>query len=1293
MRHSFGLCLVAALVAGCTADEQVSAVEQEVVTGSFAQRFDNTLIGGGVVVQGASMAGRLDGLINTTATINIAGIPAGSTVTRAVLYWTIVGGSDTTATINGNAVTGASIGSAGHTCWNFAVNTNFRADVTAHVSGNGAYTIGGLPSTTAPAGPDTDGVALVVTYQNLTSSARRRVLIRDGIITTDNILDTASDTFSGLTTPIAGPGGFHIVVGDGQSDSGTLTLAGVPMQTSPFTGSDGSLWDTRSYPLDVGMGLTNPTWSFTSNGDCLAFVAGVFDVQVALCGDGARTGGETCDQGGGVVSNGDGCNTACEIEPGWTCTGTPSLCKPICGDGVRLGSEQCDDGDATGGDGCSATCTIEPGWQCTGNTPSVCTTVCGDGIRTGAEACDDGDAMSGDGCSATCTVEPGWNCTGTPSACTTTCGDGIVAGTEQCDDHDNDSGDGCSATCAVEDGWTCSGQPSTCGTLCGDGVIAGTETCDQGNGNVANGDGCSSTCMIEPGWQCEGEPSTCSPICGDGVIAGSEACDDGNTTASDGCSRMCTVEPGWTCAGMPSGCDEICGDGLVVGSEECDDDDTDAGDGCSATCTVEDGWTCTGEPSLCVSSCGDGMKLGAETCDDGNTIAGDGCSATCTVEDGWDCSGPTCFVICGDGKVIGNETCDDGNSLAGDGCSDTCLVEDNWLCSDNAPSTCERLAVAGGGCSTGGGSNGLVLVGLVGLLVLGRRRRASTSALIAASAVTVLVAVPAHAQSVSGSGDFSAERFRLAMDRNGILSTESARTTGHLVIDVGLWLGYANDPITVRVGNDHDRVGALVADRFGGDLVASIGLTERFELGFAAPVILSQDESLGSLMTNGSLSSAGLGDITVTPKVSLLRGPVDLGIAAALTLPTSGGDNFFGEDSVTFSPALLVGAVAGPARIFANLGYRLREATQMATLDVDDEMFARLGLGVRAGRADVMFEASLATPASAPLDEFNANYAELRAGLGVDLSSNIRAFAAGGVGLANGYGTPDWRGLVGVWIGSGKPKQEPVEEPLPAPPAPDTSDDDGDGIVGAADKCPNEPENVNNFQDDDGCPDTLPDTDQDGIVDPIDKCPERAEDKDAFEDDDGCPEDDNDQDGVLDAADKCPLVAGVVENGGCPDTDKDGDTVVDRLDNCPDEPGTVKNNGCKDKQLVVFTGDSIKLLDVVYFDTNKATLQKRSNKLLENVAKVINAHPEITKVTVEGHTDDRGNDAKNKDLSQRRAQSVVAFLVSKQVKAELLTPIGFGEDQPIQSNRTEAGRAANRRVEFKVESGAPAPQQ
>ncbi len=252
-------------------------------------------------------------------------------------------------------------------------------------------------------------------------------------------------------------------------------------------------------------------------------------------------------------------------------------------------------------------------------------------------------------------------------------------------------------------------------------------------------------------------------------------------------------------------------------------------------------------------------------------------------------------------------------------------------------------------------------------------------------------------------------------------------------------------------------------------------------------------------------------------------------------------------------------------------------------------------------------------------------------------------------------------------------------------------DEDKDGFAGADDKCPTEPETVNSHEDEDGCPDELPDTDGDGLRGAADQCPNEPEDMDSFEDTDGCPDNDNDKDGVVDASDGCPTEAGVVENRGCPDTDKDGDTVVDRLDNCPDEAGTPKNQGCKKKQLVVITQTQLKILDVVHFASGKAKILPKSKKLLDNVASVILSHPEIQKVRIEGHTDDRGNDDTNKQLSQARADSVMEYLVSKGVEAGRLEAIGYGEEKPVADNKTKKGQAANRRVEFNLGEPTPPP--
>lgn len=255
---------------------------------------------------------------------------------------------------------------------------------------------------------------------------------------------------------------------------------------------------------------------------------------------------------------------------------------------------------------------------------------------------------------------------------------------------------------------------------------------------------------------------------------------------------------------------------------------------------------------------------------------------------------------------------------------------------------------------------------------------------------------------------------------------------------------------------------------------------------------------------------------------------------------------------------------------------------------------------------------------------------------------------------------------------------------------PETETDiDGDGIQNEVDQCPEVPEDRDSFQDDDGCPD--PDNDADRVLDVNDRCPMDPEDLDSFQDDDGCPDPDNDNDGVVDTQDNCPMEPGVIENRGCPDRDRDGDTVVDRVDNCPDEPGTVENHGCREQQLVEIREGQIMILEKVYFRVNSHVIERRSYPLLDQVAAVLNAHPELLRVRVEGHTDARGSRARNMSLSQRRVNSVVTYLVRKGVVRSRLEAVGFGPDRPVIPNATtEEQHEANRRVEFViVETAAP----
>ena len=110
------------------------------------------------------------------------------------------------------------------------------------------------------------------------------------------------------------------------------------------------------------------------------------------------------------------------------------------------------------------------------------------------------------------------------------------------------------------------------------------------------------------------------------------------------------------------------------------------------------------------------------------------------------------------------------------------------------------------------------------------------------------------------------------------------------------------------------------------------------------------------------------------------------------------------------------------------------------------------------------------------------------------------------------------------------------------------------------------------------------------------------------------------------------------------------------------------------------------------FDTDKATIRKVSDQLLEEVAGVLKEHPELTKLEVQGHTDNRGGEKHNEKLSQARAEAVVKAMVKRGIAADRLSAKGYGQGTPVQTNDTVEGRQANRRVQFKILEKKPRQQ-
>jgi outer membrane protein OmpA-like peptidoglycan-associated protein len=254
--------------------------------------------------------------------------------------------------------------------------------------------------------------------------------------------------------------------------------------------------------------------------------------------------------------------------------------------------------------------------------------------------------------------------------------------------------------------------------------------------------------------------------------------------------------------------------------------------------------------------------------------------------------------------------------------------------------------------------------------------------------------------------------------------------------------------------------------------------------------------------------------------------------------------------------------------------------------------------------------------------------------------------------------------LLGIEITFGDQLHEPNKAPPPIAAKVEPSDRDHDGIDDLHDKCPDEAEDRDGFQDDDGCPD--PDNDADGILDTKDKCPNEPEDRDDFEDDDGCPDPDNDHDGFPDADDKCP-----------------------------NEPETMNGNedfdGCPDEGLFVLEKDRIVLEERVLFDFERARVTHAARPVLRAIVKLKEQHPEWVSLRIEGHADTRGDARYNQELSERRANHVMDELIKLGIPAAQIHAVGFGATRPRDMRDDEDGHARNRRVEFVVESQRMTP--
>lgn len=545
------------------------------------------------------------------------------------------------------------------------------------------------------------------------------------------------------------------------------------------------------------------------------------------------------------------------------------------------------------------------------------------------------------------------------------------------------------------------------------------------------------------------------------------------------------------------------------------------------------------------------------------------------------------------------------------------------------------------------------------------------------------------------------ELFRPSPDHYGYFAVPSASTLGHLQLGGGFWISYENDPIVFVTKNERlrpvlrdvqgDNGEGIVDDRLTGRVQVGLGLSNHFSFSIDAPIVLWQDGYLpdeyvlNASSQPNSLVSSGIGDIVLMPKGVILdrdKMPIGMAVSLPVGLPTGNGGSFLGEEGVSLTPTATWEFSDGPIRnrkyafrSAVTAGYHVRPGAQIRDVEVGNAMVYGVAMGLHASVMEIVaeFHGTVFGPDTSQAP------AEVLGGLKILAAEYVALNVGGGMGVLSGLGAPDWRVFSGVSVA---PSFDPNRR-----------DTDKDGIVDAMDQCIRDAEDIDAFQDEDGCPEI--DNDKDGLYDQQDRCPNEAEDEDGFQDSDGCPDPDNDRDGILDVSDRCPNEAesnnGYQDEDGCPDSepvlDTDGDGYNDDVDRCPydaeDFDGDEDEDGCPDvDKRVVIEKNFIKISEKIYFEFGKAIIQERSFSLIDEIAETVVANPQLKKIRIEGHTDDVGSDLANLKLSQSRADSVVDALVARGVERSRLDGVGFGEMRPIDSNETDDGRAANRRVEF-----------
>lgn len=579
--------------------------------------------------------------------------------------------------------------------------------------------------------------------------------------------------------------------------------------------------------------------------------------------------------------------------------------------------------------------------------------------------------------------------------------------------------------------------------------------------------------------------------------------------------------------------------------------------------------------------------------------------------------------------------------------------------------------------------------------------------------------------------------FEYAIGPRSFLTVPNAGVAYPGQISADFLVTYLTSPFTIynldsMDGNIVDERSEVISTLIAGELNAAYGLTSKLQLGIALPLVFriagdGVDPGTAQPDDMSGISASGLGDMRIEAKY-LVWSNDSLSVAAAggLSVPTSfglGGSDFLGDDLPYGRANALVQWSSGKISAGAKLGVIVGKKRSIYSSDVGQQI--TFG-GAGAYQITERFGAVAEVFGRAGFDlSGNSMPLEAAGAARIKATTDLSVLAGGGAGLLNGIGSPKVRVFVSVgWAPDTRDDDKDglanVDDKCPLLPedkdghedsdgCPD-DDNDGDRREDAVDQCPNKKEDIDGFEDEDGCPEL--DNDNDGLIDTKDRCPnepedglslgelakdgcpgsktdsdfdevmddmdrcmDKEEDKDGFNDWDGCPEADNDNDGIEDEADKCPVCAedkdGFQDDDGCPDIDNDGDGIPDTQDQCPMEAEVINGkddeDGCPDRgrsrggKLAKLEGDRIVLDKEIKF--RKTRLRSRSKKVVQAVAEVMKAHPEVTEWLVFVAPPRGRDEEKAKADGEKMARVLKANLIINGVEGSRITTRGMASDK------------------------------